>query len=128
MLRAPDATLPVNRWIIAETVATVQALDLAMADLRFDAAANAIYHFFWDRFCDWYLELIKGQIDEETKAVAGWVLDQILVMIIPFMPFVTEDLWHAMGERSGVLIVAPWPTPDTPVLARTDSGEISWLL
>src|SRR3546814_12273504 len=92
MVRAPDATLPVNRWIIAETVATVQALDLAMADLRFDAAANAIYHFVWDRFCDWYLELIKGQIDEETKAVAGWVLDQILVMLHPFMPLVTAEL------------------------------------
>ncbi|HEY9579849.1 MAG TPA: valine--tRNA ligase [Rhizorhapis sp.] len=128
MLRAPDATLPVNRWIIAETVATVQALDLAMADLRFDAAANAIYHFVWDRFCDWYLELIKGQIDEETKAVAGWVLDQILVMLHPFMPFVTEELWHAMGERSGELIVAHWPQPDTHVLDRTASEEIDWLI
>src|SRR3546814_6356638 len=71
--------------------------------LRFDAAANTIYHFVWDRFCDWYLELIKGQIDEEAKDVAGWVLDQILVMLHPFMPFVTEELWHAMrSEESSV--------------------------
>jgi valyl-tRNA synthetase len=127
-LRAPDADLPVNRWIIAETVATVQALDLAMAELRFDAAANAIYHFVWDRFCDWYLELIKGQMDGETKAVAGWVLDQILVMLHPFMPFVTEELWHAMGKRDGELIVAHWPQPDAHALDRAASEEIDWLI
>ena len=99
----------VNRWIIGEVVETLAALDKAMAELRFDAAANAIYHFVWDTFCDWYLELIKGQIDDETKAVAGWVLDQILVMLHPFMPFVTEELWHAQGERPYELIVAKWP-------------------
>ena len=127
-LRAPDADLPVNRWIIAETVATVQALDLAMTELRFDAAANAIYHFVWDRFCDWYLELIKGQMDDETKAVAGWVLDQILVMLHPFMPFVTEELWHAMGQRENELIVAHWPQPDAHALDRAASEEIDWLI
>lgn len=127
-LRAPDATLPVNRWIIAETIGCVQALDLAMAELRFDAAANAIYHFVWDRFCDWYLELIKGQMDDETKAVAGWVLDQILVMLHPFMPFVTEELWHAMGKRDGELIIAHWPQPDAHALDRTASEEIDWLI
>src|SRR3546814_4139811 len=77
--------LPVNRWIIGETVKTVQALDLAMAEFRFDESANTIYHFVWATFCDWYLELIKGQVDEETRTVAGWVLDQILVMLHPFM-------------------------------------------
>ncbi|MDX3910199.1 MAG: valine--tRNA ligase [Sphingobium sp.] len=127
-LRAPDATLPVNRWIIAETIATVQALDLAMADLRFDAAANAIYHFVWDRFCDWYLELIKGQIDDETKAVAGWVFDQILVMLHPFMPFITEELWHAMGARAGDLIVAHWPQADAHAIDPDASAEIDWLI
>ncbi|MBB4642016.1 valine--tRNA ligase [Rhizorhapis suberifaciens] len=127
-LRAPDAALPVNRWIIAETVATVQALDLAMAELRFDAAANAIYHFVWDRFCDWYLELIKGQMDDETKAVAGWVLDQILVMLHPFMPFVTEELWHALGERDNEIIIAHWPQPDAHALDRSASEEIDWLI
>src|SRR5262249_55035590 len=76
-LDAPEASLPVNRWIIAETVATVQALDLALADLRFDEAANTIYQFVWSRFCDWYIELTKGQVDEETRAVAGWAFDQI---------------------------------------------------
>ena len=112
---APAATSAVNRWIIGEVVETVAALDQAMADLRFDAAANTVYHFVWDQFCDWYIELIKGSFDDETRAVAGWVLDQILVMLHPFMPFVTEELWHALGERSAELIVAQWPAPQASV-------------
>ncbi|WP_421839439.1 valine--tRNA ligase [Novosphingobium sp.] len=124
---APAATSAVNRWIIGEVVETVAALDQAMADLRFDAAANTVYHFVWDQFCDWYIELIKGSFDDETRAVAGWVLDQILVMLHPFMPFVTEELWHALGERSAELIVAEWPAP----VASVDSAakaEVEWLI
>ena len=61
-IAAPASDLAVNKWIIGEVVETLAELDKAMADLRFDAAANTIYHFVWDSFCDWYLELIKGQI------------------------------------------------------------------
>ena len=114
-LAAPKATLAVNQWIIGEVIETLAELDKAMADLRFDAAANAIYHFVWDQFCDWYLELIKGQIDAETREVAGWVLDQILVMLHPLMPFVTEELWSSLGERENELIVARWPEPAAAV-------------
>ncbi|WP_367347907.1 valine--tRNA ligase [Sphingobium yanoikuyae] len=124
---APHATLPVNRWIIAETVATVQAIDTAMAELRFDAGANAIYHFVWDQFCDWYIELTKGSMDDETKAVAGWAFDQILVMLHPFMPFITEELWQLTGARAQELIVAEWPVALYEV--DTDAqGEIDWLI
>ncbi|MCZ3151998.1 class I tRNA ligase family protein, partial [Acinetobacter baumannii] len=70
----------------------------------------------WSRFCDWYLELIKGAIDTETKAVAGWVLDQILILLHPFMPFITEELWHALAPRESELIVARWPMPDARAL------------
>ncbi|WP_062346654.1 valine--tRNA ligase [Novosphingobium sp. CCH12-A3] len=124
---APAATSAVNKWIIGEVVETVAALDQAMADLRFDAAANTVYHFVWDQFCDWYIELIKGNFDPETKAVAGWVLDQILVMLHPFMPFVTEELWHALGKRDGELIVAAWPKPEAEVDAAA-KREVEWLI
>ncbi|MFK4871368.1 valine--tRNA ligase [Novosphingobium sp. ZW T3_23] len=124
---APKATTAVNKWIIGEVVETVAALDKAMADLRFDAAANAIYHFVWNQFCDWYIELIKGSFDEETKAVAGWVLDQILVMLHPFMPFVTEELWSKMGTRENDLIVAAWPAPEAVVDAEA-KAEVEWLI
>ena len=124
---APHADAPVNRWIIAETVATVQAIDAAMNELRFDAAANAIYHFVWDQFCDWYIELTKGAMDEETKAVAGWAFDQILVMLHPFMPFITEELWNLTGTRETELIVARWPQALYAV-DREAQAEIDWLI
>jgi len=135
-LEAPEATLAVNKWIIGETIQTVQAVDLALADYRFDGAANAIYQFAWSRFCDWYLELIKpvmsgderGAIDEESKAVAGWVLDQILVMLHPFMPFVTEELWSKLGARDYDLIVAKWPIADARSIDPEAGKEIDWLI
>ena len=124
----PAATLPVNRWIIGEVAATVSAMETAFAAYRFDEAANAIYSFAWDRFCDWYLELIKGQIDDETKAVAGWVLDQILVMLHPFMPFITEELWTGLGDRADYpLITAKWPAPNATRDADA-SADIDWLI
>jgi len=79
------------------------------------------------QFCDWYIELIKGAFDDETRAVAGWVLDQILVMLHPFMPFVTEELWHALGERSAELIVAEWPDPQASVDPAA-KAEVEWLI
>ena len=139
-IAAPKATLAVNSWIIGEVIETKATIEKALADLRFDAAANAIYHFVWDRFCDWYLELIKpvfaangADADSppaaETRAVAGWAIDQILVMLHPFMPFVTEELWHAQaefqgGERPYELMLAAWPDPqaelDTDAVAAID--------
>jgi valyl-tRNA synthetase len=160
-LEPPRADLAVNRWIVAETQKTIQALDLALADLRFDEAANTIYHFVWATFCDWYLELTKpvlansvraepveaasfspeqeasaalrqaqGEREEavETRAVAGWVLDQILVLLHPFMPFITEELWHALATRDHDLIVAQWPKADARAIDPAASAEIGWLI
>ena len=161
-LEAPAATSAVNRWIIGEVSATLAKLDKAFEELRFDGMADAIYHFVWDQFCDWYLELIKpllsplpfrggdgggaasadpngssphpnpspegeGLIAAETKAVAGWVLDQILVMLHPFMPFITEELWHALADRPYDLIHARWPAPGASADAAA-SAEIDWLI
>jgi valyl-tRNA synthetase len=117
-IAAPAVALPVNRWIIGEVVETLAKLNRAFDELRFDGMADAVYHFTWGTFCDWYVELVKGAFDDETKAVAAWAFDQILVMLHPFMPFVTEELWHAMGERPYDLIVAKWPEPQ----AGTDSA------
>jgi valyl-tRNA synthetase len=117
-IAAPAAELPVNRWIIGEVVNTLAELDKAFDELRFDDMANAIYHFTWGTFCDWYVELVKGAFDDETKRVAAWAFDQILVMLHPFMPFVTEELWNA-NERPYELIVAKWPAPE---------AELDWQL
>jgi valyl-tRNA synthetase len=126
-IAAPEAQLPVNRWIIGEVVETLAKLNQAFDDLRYDDMANAIYHFVWDRFCDWYVELVKGAFDDETKAVAAWAFDQILVMLHPLMPFITEELWHAMGERPYDLILAKWPQPDAKV-DRDAKAEMEWLI
>lgn len=138
-ISAPKAELAVNRWIIGEVVETVQKLNKAFAEFRFDGMADAIYHFVWDQFCDWYLELIKPafidgekqEMDAESRIVAGWVLDQILVMLHPFMPFVTEELWHALAAEDAPrhydLIHAKWPEPQAQVDADA-SAEINWLI
>ena len=134
-IKAPQARLAANQWIIGEVAACVTEIERAMADLRFDAAANAIYQFTWSKFCDWYLELIKpvfaGDADNppavETRAVAGWALDQILVMLHPFMPFITEELWHKLGARDYELIVAQWPAPEAEV-SKEATDAIDWVI
>jgi len=129
----PPATHAVNKWIEAATIRTVQEVDLALADHRFDAAAGAIYQFAWSRFCDWYLELAKPLLADEataaeTRAVAGWVLDQLLVLLHPFMPFVTEELWGALKPGRGELIVADWPAADARVMDPAAEAEVDWLI
>jgi valyl-tRNA synthetase len=89
--------------------------------------ADAIYHFVWGTFCDWYVELVKGAFDAETKRVAAWAFDQILVMLHPLMPFITEELWSAMGERPYELIVARWAEPEAQVDPHAKT-EIEWLI
>ena len=134
-IKAPTARLAANQWIIGEVAACITEIERAMADLRFDAAANAIYQFTWSKFCDWYLELIKpvfaGDADSppavETRAVAGWALDQILVMLHPFMPFITEELWHKLGERECELILAQWPAPEAEV-SKEATDAIDWVI
>jgi valyl-tRNA synthetase len=139
-IAAPEAELPVNRWIIGEVVETLAKLDRAFDELRYDEMADAIYHFVWGTFCDWYVELVKGELQgqsledeglslraEETRRVAAWAFDQILVMLHPLMPFITEELWHAMGERPYELIVAEWPQPQAQVDPYA-KAEMEWLI
>jgi valyl-tRNA synthetase len=131
----PAANNAVNRWIIGEVAATARALETAIATFRFDAYADTIYSFAWNRFCDWYLELTKPLLAEaadpaiaaETRAVSGWALDQILVMLHPVMPFLTEELWHKLGSRDHDLILAQWVAADLPVDAGA-SADIEWLI
>ena len=110
----------VNKWIAGEAERTSAEITEAIEGYRFNDAANAAYRFVWNVFCDWYLEFIKplllGENEEakaETRATAAWALDRILLMLHPFMPFVTEELWQRTGEkgpaREGLLVKAPWP-------------------
>jgi valyl-tRNA synthetase len=128
------ARVTVNRWIAGETARAQKAITRGIEEYKFNEAAAAAYQFVWNVFCDWYLELIKPILagaDEahkaETRATAAWVIDQILLMLHPFMPFVTEELWHSMGKRPYELIVAKWPEPKAlrdPNAAREIGGLV----
>ena len=134
----PATSLTVNRWIIGEVAATQAAMDKALAAYRFDELAGSIYSFVWDSFCDWYLELTKPILQDEatpeaqkaeTRAVAGWALDQILVLLHPLMPFITEELWHALSGRDGYdLIQARWPDIDQSIIDEQARADISWVI
>jgi valyl-tRNA synthetase len=125
-IAAPEAQLPVNRWIIGEVVETLAKLNRAFDELRYDDMADAIYHFVWGTFCDWYVELVKGAFDAETKRVAAWAFDQILVMLHPLMPFITEELWNA-NPRPYELIVAKWPEPQAQIDPPA-RAQMEWLI
>ncbi len=111
-------TLTANQWIVAETARTAADVTAGIEALRFNEAAAAVYHFVYDVFCDWYLEIAKPIFagdDEaakaETRATAAWTRDHILKLLHPFMPFITEELWALTAEtpRSSLLIEAEWP-------------------
>jgi valyl-tRNA synthetase len=132
------ARLTLNRWIAGELLRARNAVTSGIEEHRYNEAAAALYSFVWHVFCDWYLELIKPVLagdDEaasaETRRVAAWVLDQILLLLHPFMPFLTEELWQRTGEagpaRDTALILAPWPAYEGLGDAAAES-EINWII
>ncbi|MBZ8132573.1 valine--tRNA ligase [Afifella sp. IM 167] len=129
-----SARLAVNRWILTEAGRTVTAVGEGIASYRFNDAAAAIYHFVWDTFCDWYLELIKPVLDgddgaaaAETRAVAALVLSDILKLLHPFSPFITETLWEDLaGEEGGLLALSAWP--QARLCDEASAEDINWLV
>ncbi len=105
-----------NRWIAHETVAATREVTEALEAYRFNDAAGAIYRFVWNVYCDWYLELAKpvmmgeeSPAKAETQAMVAWARDEILKLLHPFMPFITEELWAVTAQRSGLLTLETWP-------------------
>ena len=114
-LPAPGAMSVPDRWILSRLAAVTAETDQLFEQFEFGKASDALYHFAWDEFCDWYLELAKSALSGEdpaaaaaTRAVLGHVLDRLLRLIHPVMPFVTDELWtHLTGGDS--VMTAPWP-------------------
>ncbi|NOJ40307.1 valine--tRNA ligase [Bradyrhizobium australiense] len=105
-----------NRWIAHETSRATREVTEAIEGYRFNDATNAIYRFVWNVYCDWYLELAKpvligeeGAAKVETRAMIAWARDEILKLLHPFMPFITEELWAVTAKRDGLLVLAEWP-------------------
>ncbi|MGB5093651.1 MAG: valine--tRNA ligase, partial [Parvibaculum sp.] len=128
----------VNQWIVGEAARTAAKVTEEIEAYRFNEAAGAAYKFVWNVFCDWYVEFIKPLLmgedaaaKAETRATAAWVLDQILLVLHPFMPFMTEELWRVTGEqgpaRTSQLIMAQWPVL-TGLGSPDADTEMDWVV
>ena len=125
-----------NRWIAHETAKTAAEVAEAIEAYKFNDAASAIYRFVWNVYCDWYLELAKplligpdGAAKDETRAMVAWARDQILKLLHPFMPFVTEELWAvtASPKRDSLLALSDWPSFEGIGDAKAEA-EIGWVI
>lgn len=122
----------VNKWIIARAKEATREVTENLNNYRFSDAANAVYQFVWGSFCDWYIEMSKpilyGDDDAakaETRAAFAWVLERVLVILHPFMPFITTELWN--NERHQVkLIHAPWPSAEE--IDENAMRDIDWVI
>jgi valyl-tRNA synthetase len=127
--------LPVNRWAVGELALTAAKMADALDGLRFSEAALGIYQFAWGSFCDWYLEFTKpllaagGEGAVETRATTAWLLDEILLLMHPIMPFISEELYEKLGERSGrLLATSGWPEFGESLVDDGAKAEIDWLV
>ena len=127
------ARQPVNRWLAGKVAATAAAVTEALEAYRFNDAAGTLYQFVWGDFCDWYLEFTKpllGGSDEtvkaETRGMTAWAMEQILRLLHPFMPFITEYLWRQ--THKDLLILADWPAPRTDLADAASSREIEGVI
>jgi len=132
------ATETLNRWIAHETGKAAREITEAIETYRFNEAASVAYRFVWNIFCDWYLELAKPVLQgadspakDETRAMTAWVRDEILRLLHPFTPFVTEELWRVTAEggpaRDGLLALARWPRHDGLDDLEAEA-EIGWVI
>jgi valyl-tRNA synthetase len=111
----PAAYSVPDRWILSRLSAVIAEVDKLFEQFEFGKICDVLYHFAWDEVCDWYLELAKVPLAsgdegeaETTRQVLGFVLDQLLRLLHPVMPFVTDELWTALTSQDSV-VVAPWP-------------------
>ena len=131
-----DCNERINRWIIGKTVEATRKLYAEIEDYRFDEAADALYHFTWHEFCDWYIEFAKPVLNggseaaaAETRATMAWTLAQLLHLLHPFMPFVTEELWEQLGSgNAGPLITRSMPDPDARLVDKALNAELDWVI
>jgi len=126
-----------NRWILIRLGDAIFNVESAILEYRFNDAANHIYQFVWNSYCDWYLELVKPILQgedspakAEVRVTVAFVLDEILKLLHPFMPFITEELWQVTGEkgpkRETMLALARWP--ERVDVTGTDTEAVNWLI
>ncbi|MDJ0826447.1 MAG: valine--tRNA ligase [Rhodobacter sp.] len=134
--RDADVLQTANKWIVGETAKVRETVDEALANYRFNDAANALYAFVWGKVCDWYVEFSKPllnsedtEIVAETRATMGWVLDQCMILLHPIMPFITEELWQTTAAREKMCVHADWPTYQaTDLVDEKADAEMNWVI
>ena len=130
----------IDHWIISDFQKTAAAVNLAMETYRFDLAAKEIYEFVWDEFCDWYLELTKPVLNSDdatqaqklgTQQTLARILESVLRLSHPFLPFLTEELWQKVPStvrHSGdTIMLQPFPVADEKLISEAASKDIEWL-
>jgi valyl-tRNA synthetase len=129
-----QANETINRWIAHETSGAISEVTEEISAYRFNDAANAIYRFVWNVYCDWYVELAKpillgeeGAAKAETRAMVAWARDQILKLLHPFMPFITEELWTVTAKRDTLLALTDWPSGPGAYDPKAEA-EIGWVI
>jgi valyl-tRNA synthetase len=132
-------TTTLNKWIVSKVADAARDVSGAIINYRFNEAANGLYTFTWGTFCDWYLEFAKpifqGEDETakaETRATSAWVIDQILIIGHPIIPFVTETLWEKLAEAAGIkraagLMATQWPSYDG-LTAPDATAEMDWVV
>jgi len=116
-----------DRWILGRLEEVRAEIDSAFDGYEFSRACEALYHFTWDEFCDWYVELAKTQLADgltQTTAVLAAVLDTLLRLLHPVIPFITEALWQALTGRES-LVIADWPEPSGVALDKVAAQRIT---
>jgi len=132
------ATETLNRWMAHEIAKATREVTAAIEGYRFNEAALGLRAFVWNIYCDWYLELTKpvltgpdGAAKSETRAMIAWARDEILKLLHPFMPFITEELWDVTAAggaaRASLLALAPWPSGEGLDDANAEA-EIGWVV
>ncbi|NCX28597.1 MAG: valine--tRNA ligase, partial [Rhodobacterales bacterium] len=134
-LSLPVTKETVNRWIVGETVKTLNEVNIAFDQFRFNDAAQALYSFVWGTVCDWYVELSKpllnsddSRIKNETRQTMGWVIDHCLILLHPIMPFITEELWETLTKRNEMLVHCDWPEYDRGLIDHVADLEMNWVV
>jgi valyl-tRNA synthetase len=128
-----------DRWILAELNSAIENTTRALDEYKLNEAAQTLYHFFWDDFCDWYIELSKAQVTatEETPEVLAarcrivYVLETSLRLLHPLMPYITEDIWQRLPHAGESIMLQEWPTPDAgreDDAAREEMGTLIALI
>ena len=131
----PSTNETLNRWIVGETVKTLNEVNIGFDQFRFNDAAQTLYSFIWGTVCDWYVELSKPllstddlKLKTETQNTMGWVIDQCLIMLHPIMPFITEELWERLSSRKTMLVHCNWPEFDTALIDQSADREMNWVV